>query len=87
MSDPAATVVLDVSSLPAPEPFERIIAALSELSPEGCLRVEHRREPFPLYPFLERAGYSWSVQRASQPMDPAIVLLIWKNPTAGSVRP
>ena len=81
MSEPDATVMLDVSSLPAPEPFERIVKALSELPQGGCLRVQHRREPFPLYPFLEQAGYRWRVQRTNPPGEAAVVLLIWKDPT------
>ena len=36
-----------------------ILLALSELSPDQCLKVEHRREPFPLYPTLHAAGWQY----------------------------
>lgn len=40
---------LDVSDLEPPEPMERILDALDEMPAEDCLRVRHRREPYPLY--------------------------------------
>jgi len=50
-------VPIDVSELEPPEPMERILARLQQLQSGQLLRVRHRREPFPLYPMLERAGY------------------------------
>jgi len=61
MPDPATNdldiIRIDVSELEPPEPMERILARLRELRAGQLLRVRHRREPFPLYPILEQAGY------------------------------
>ena len=54
--------VLDVRSLPPPEPLERVLDALADLRSGGPLWVLHRREPFPLYDMLRTMGYSWRVQ-------------------------
>jgi len=48
---------IDVSELEPPEPMERILTQLRQLQAGQLLRVRHRREPFPLYPMLEQAGY------------------------------
>jgi uncharacterized protein (DUF2249 family) len=53
--------VLDVSNLPAPEPLERTLDALCELSQGDRLLLRHRRQPFPLYDMLRRMGYRWQV--------------------------
>ena len=50
-------IPIDVSELEPPEPLERIFARLQQLQAGQLLRVRHRREPFPLYPLLEQAGY------------------------------
>lgn len=50
---------LDVRSLPPPEPFEKIIHALSSLPPDAALRVLIHREPYPLYAELQDMGYAW----------------------------
>jgi uncharacterized protein (DUF2249 family) len=61
MPGPAATgtniVPIDVSELEPPEPMEEILARLRQLKSGQLLRVQHRREPFPLYPMLDQAGY------------------------------
>ncbi len=54
--------ILDVRWLEPPEPFERIVAALETLEPSACLRVRIHREPYPLYRFLEREGYSFTTR-------------------------
>ena len=51
-------IPIDVSELEPPEPMERILARLQRLQTGQLLRVRHRREPFPLYPMLEQAGYT-----------------------------
>ncbi|MBI1732101.1 MAG: DUF2249 domain-containing protein [Gammaproteobacteria bacterium] len=66
---------LDVSALAPPEPMERILAALESLAPGECLRVLHRREPWPLFPLLEQRGFA----HAMRPYDPpGFVILIWR---------
>ena len=56
-TDDMVIVPIDVSELEPPEPMERIVARLKQLQAGQLLRVRHRREPFPLYPMLEEAGY------------------------------
>lgn len=51
--------VLDVSDLPAPEPLERTLDALSELPAGDRLVLRLRREPVPLYSMLRTMGYRW----------------------------
>ena len=50
--------LIDVSTLPAPEPLEAVLDALTHLSPGDYLRVLHRREPWPLFPILEERGFA-----------------------------
>ena len=52
-------VPMDVSELEPPEPMEQILARLQQLQAGQLLRVRHRREPFPIYPILEQAGYEF----------------------------
>ncbi len=68
--------LLDVRELPAPEPFERIVAALPELSPGDYLRVLHRREPFPLYAALAELGYEY---RTTPGADAPFEIAIWRG--------
>ena len=56
-TDDMVVIHIDVSELEPPEPMERIVARLKQLQAGQLLRVRHRREPFPLYPMLEEAGY------------------------------
>ncbi len=74
MSETGPEILLNVSTLPAPEPFQRITEALATL-PEGArLRVLHRREPFPLYPRLLAAGFHYRVEH--EPDGSGVVILI-----------
>jgi uncharacterized protein (DUF2249 family) len=70
---------LDVSGLEPPEPLERILDALDQLAAGDCLRARLRREPFPLYGFLQRLGYAWRTERTGEV---AYEVLIW--PVAAS---
>jgi uncharacterized protein (DUF2249 family) len=71
----ASERLLDVSTLEPCEPLERTLAAVAELGPGEVLRVLHRREPFPLYPMLERLGCAWRIQTGTTtPFE----LLIWR---------
>lgn len=49
--------VLDMRGLEPPEPLERVLEALSVLSPGSRLRMLIDREPRPLYRILENSGY------------------------------
>lgn len=50
---------LDVRGLPPPEPFEKIMHAMSSLPPGAVLQVLIHREPYPLYAELQGMGYAW----------------------------
>lgn len=65
---PALTVaptnmVIDVSTLQAPEPMERILDALAALPQGARLQVLIHREPYPLYEILDRRGYAHRTTR------------------------
>ena len=66
--------VLDVSDLEPPEPLERILDALDGLGAGDWLRARLRREPFPLYGFLQRLGFAW---RTVQAGESGVDVLIW----------
>ena len=67
-------VNLDVSELPAPEPFEQITLALVALTKEQYLKVSHRKQPLPLYRALPVNGYEFHVQKGSKQ---AFDIFIW----------
>ena len=67
--------LLDVRSLPPPEPLERVLDALADLPADGPLWVLHLREPFPLYDMLRTMGYSWRVLGR----DGYFEIMIWSN--------
>ncbi|WP_295453815.1 DUF2249 domain-containing protein [uncultured Thiodictyon sp.] len=67
--------VLDVRTLPPPEPLERVLDALTNLPAGGRLWVLHRREPFPLYDMLQTMGYSWR----SRGHEGHFEILIWDS--------
>jgi|ETNmetMinimDraft_8_1059916.scaffolds.fasta_scaffold24553_2 uncharacterized protein (DUF2249 family) len=52
-------ISLDVSDLAPPEPMSAILQSLSTLAENSCLRIKHRREPFPLYKKLVDAGLAY----------------------------
>ena len=54
---------IDARDLEPPEPFERVMEALSELEPGGEILLILNREPAPLYRVLERNGYRWNTTR------------------------
>ena len=69
-------IPIDVSELEPPEPMERILTHLRLLQAGQLLRVRHRREPFPLYPMLEQAGYKhWCMSSGTE----AFLIYIWPN--------
>ncbi len=53
--------VIDARDLPAPEPLERTLDALSDMRAGDRLLLRNRRQPFPLYDILWRMGYRWEV--------------------------
>jgi uncharacterized protein (DUF2249 family) len=55
--------VIDARELEPPEPFERVMEALSVMEPGGAVLLILNRQPYPLYRVLERNGYRY---RATQ---------------------
>jgi hypothetical protein len=66
--------ILDVRGLPAPEPLERVLAALATLMPGERLRLLIDIEPRPLYPMLERNGLG---HRTEPGPDSGFAVTIW----------
>jgi len=56
---------LDVSKLPAPEPFDVIMRALVKMREDEYLRVSHRKQPQLLYKPLEENNYDYHVQQGA----------------------
>ncbi|MCW8885514.1 MAG: DUF2249 domain-containing protein [Motiliproteus sp.] len=67
-------VSLDVSELEPPEPMEEIFEQLRDLQSGAALKVFHRREPLPIYPMLDKMGYSHCSQRLQRNK---FVIYIW----------
>jgi uncharacterized protein (DUF2249 family) len=66
MKKEMSLVLLDVSALEPPEPMAKIIQALAKLKPEECLKIRHRREPFPLYEKLIQTGWEYSTIKQAE---------------------
>ena len=49
---------LDVCELEPPEPMAKILNQLQQLPLNTALRVQHRRQPFPLYSLLAEMGFA-----------------------------
>lgn len=67
---------LNVSHLEPCEPMERILEALTIMTPGQYLRVLHSREPFPLYNILQKRGFEHCIIAGSET---PFVLFIWKT--------
>ncbi len=67
---------LDVSTLPAPEPFELIMQALVEMNEDQYLRVSHRKQPLLLYKPLVENNFDYHVQQGKLE---AFDIFIWHS--------
>ncbi|MCP5066346.1 MAG: DUF2249 domain-containing protein [bacterium] len=67
--------VLDVSEYEAPEPFRLAVEAVNQLEEGECLRMCHRRQPFPLYETLAELGFSYRVMDGTHTR---YEILIWR---------
>lgn len=65
---------IDVSALEPPEPLEVILDSLADLSDGDWIRVQHRRDPIPLYRMLKDMGYLWHTDRLAPER---FEILIW----------
>ena len=80
-------VYLDVSELPAPEPFEQIMQALASMAEDEYLKVSHRKQPLLLFRPLAENGYDFHVQTGAVH---AFDIFIWRQeqaPPGGLVMP
>ena len=50
-------VVIDVSELEAPQPFEEVLRQIKRLRPGEYIHMLHRKQPLPLLQLLEENGY------------------------------
>lgn len=73
---PDDIVRINVCGLEPPEPLERVLEALSTLSPQQKLCMLIDREPLPLYRILTNNGYRYETQAAP---DYRYEILIWKD--------
>jgi hypothetical protein len=57
---------LNVSELPAPEPFDKIMRAIANLESDQYLMAVHRKQPFLLYSHLLKLDFQCHVQIGTQ---------------------
>lgn len=69
--------IIDARGLQHPEPFERVVDALTELAPDDQLKLIINQEPRPLYRFLERNRYAYKTENFA---DGRFEILIWELP-------
>jgi uncharacterized protein (DUF2249 family) len=71
--------IVDARGLAHPEPFERVVEALTELEMGDQLKLIIHQEPRPLYRFLDRNRYA---HKAENFADGHYEILIWELPSA-----
>jgi len=54
---PMSEILVDARGLEPPEPFERVMEAVSDMGADDIVLMLLEREPHPLYRVLERNGY------------------------------
>lgn len=69
-------IVIDARELEPPEPFERVMDALSDLQKGDRITLILNREPHPLYRVLERNGYAYEAKWFD---DGRCEILIWQK--------
>jgi len=68
---------VDARGLQHPEPFERVVDALSALALGDRLKLIINQEPRPLYRFLERNHYTYQAESFA---DGRFEIVIWELP-------
>ena len=69
--------IVDARGLLPPEPFERVVNALSELGLGEQITLIINQEPRPLYRFLERNRYAYKAESFA---DGRFEIIIWELP-------
>lgn len=72
---PKKVHVIDARKMAPPEPFERVLEALSTLGEGEKVMLVLHREPLPLYRFLQDNNYRYQVTIGS---DGSNEVLIWE---------
>ena len=52
-------IVIDTRELPSPEPLERVVNALAEVTTGNYIKMIHRMEPVMLFPILKNNGFDY----------------------------
>lgn len=68
--------IVDARGLQHPEPFERVVDALTELAQGDQLKLIINQEPRPLYRFLERNHYAYKAESFA---DGRFEITIWES--------
>jgi uncharacterized protein (DUF2249 family) len=71
-------IVIDARRLDPPEPFERLLEALSVMQPQQQVLLILDREPRPLYRFLAQNDYHYEAQWLEAP-EPRWEIRIWEK--------
>jgi len=71
-------IVIDARHLEPPEPFEKVIQALSSLPPREEVMLILDREPRPLYRFLAQNDYRYEARWLDEP-EPRWEIRIWES--------
>ena len=69
--------IVDARGLQHPEPFERVVEALSELALGEQIKLIIHQEPRPLYRFLEHNRYAYKAENFA---DGRFEIIIWESP-------
>ncbi len=69
--------IIDARGMQHPEPFERVVEALTELASGEQVKLIIHLEPRPLYRFLERNRYAYKAESFD---DGCFEILIWELP-------
>jgi uncharacterized protein (DUF2249 family) len=69
--------IIDARGLQSPEPFERVVDALTQLALGDQLKLIIDQEPRPLYRFLERNRYAYKTESFA---DGRFEIIIWELP-------
>lgn len=69
--------IIDARGMQHPEPFERVMDALTDLAPGDQVKLIINQEPRPLYRFLERNRYAYTAENFA---DGRFEILIWELP-------
>ena len=69
--------IIDARGMQHPEPFERVVEALTELELGDQVKLIIHMEPRPLYRFLERNRYAYKTESFD---DGRFEILMWELP-------